>query len=80
MAWVSASMPVAAVSIFGMDAVSPGSHRATFAAILGCLMLNLNLSVVSVMTELKVTSLPVPDVVGMATRGSVSPVTAFRPS
>ena len=43
-------------------------------------MLNLNFSIESVITELKVTSLPVPAVVGMAINGSTSEPILWGPS
>ena len=73
-------MPVDAVSSGGMVRVISGSTSATLGAILGSLMLNLNFSLESVITELKVTSLPVPAVVGTATSGSTSAPILSRPS
>ena len=80
MAWVKASMPVDAVSSGGMVRVISGSTSATFGAMRGSLILNLNFSLESVITELKVTSLPVPAVVGMAINGSTSAPILWGPS
>jgi len=64
---------VAAVTIGGTVIVSSGSIIATFAAIAGLFIVNLNFSLVSVITEENVTSLPVPAVVGIVMRGMQSP-------
>lgn len=71
-AWVSASMPVVAVVRGGRPTVSSGSRMAysgmslrSMSAYLWCVSL-------SVMTAAIVVSLPVPDVVGMATIGGTS--------
>jgi hypothetical protein len=64
---------VAAVSCGGIEAVKDGSIKAILGARVGDLTVNLKFSAVSVMTELKVTSLPVPAVVGMVKIGRRSP-------
>ena len=78
MAWVRASIPVAAVTEAGTDKVSSGSQMATFAAVKGLFTVILYLFFVSVITEEKVSSLPVPDVVGtVIIRGSGSVAAVF---
>ncbi|MEZ4505263.1 MAG: hypothetical protein R2848_05170 [Thermomicrobiales bacterium] len=69
MAWVSASIPVEAVSRGGKPSVSPGSTMAILGAIAQSRRETLICRVVSLTTELRVTSLPVPAVVGMAMSG-----------
>ena len=79
-ACVSASMPVVAVVRGGRPTVSPGSRMAysgmslrSMSAYLWCVSL-------SVMTAAIVVSLPVPDVVGMATMGGTVLPTRMTPA
>ena len=79
-AWVSASMPVPAVTPAGRPRVSSGSMSATQAAMLGVPpTLNLIFRSGSVMTAQSVTSLPVPAVVGTAIRGGILEWISSRP-
>ena len=73
-------MPVDAVMSAGRASVSSGSTSATVAAIRGLPTLNLNDRAASVMTDQKVTSLPVPAVVGMVIKGGIAFCTIPRPS
>ena len=68
MQWVSASAPVAAVSLGGRPTVSSGSRMASLASSAGWKKTALWPS--TTMTELRPTSLPVPAVVGTVTQGA----------
>jgi hypothetical protein len=68
MQWVSASIPVAAVTAGGRPTVSAGSAKTARARSLGEKMIFLMWVVSSDTTEERPTSLPVPAVVGMATQ------------
>src|SRR5205809_465279 len=70
MAWVSASMPVAAVTLPGSPSTSSGSRKAMRGAASGEPIVNLNFASGSVMTRKGVTSLAVPTVVGTAKSGA----------
>ena len=74
-AWVSASMPVVAVSFGGSDEVSAGSRMATCGTSLYEVNDSFACLCVSATTATSVTSLPVPAVVGTAMNGGRS---AFR--
>ena len=67
MSWDSASMPLAAIVVLGRPSSRSGSTTATFGSISGLLRLALTPPPDS--TELRVTSEPVPAVVGTATQG-----------
>jgi hypothetical protein len=70
MSCVNASRPVAAVTSGGMVAVRSGSTSARRGSIKGLRRLAFTRCSGEVRTALRVTSLPVPAVVGMATKGS----------
>ena len=73
-------MPVAAVTAAGRPSVSSGSINATCAEISGVPpTLNLIRRSWSVITDQSVTSLPVPDVVGIAISGGMRFVIGFFP-
>jgi hypothetical protein len=69
MAWVNASMPVAAVIDGGSLRVSSASRIASFGNSAGLMITVLNRVLVLVNTVEAVHSLPVPEVVGMAKIG-----------
>ena len=70
-AWIRASTPVEAMTFSGRPFRTVGSTRATLGAILMSRMFSFSWASVSVMTASKVTSLPVPAVVGTAIRGTM---------
>ena len=70
MSWVSASRPVEAVIADGRPCVSSGSTRAIRGNIDGLRRLTLTAWAGEAITALRVTSAPVPAVVGMATQGA----------
>ncbi len=74
MLWVSASMPVAAVIDAGSSMVSSGSASTASASRCGEKMIRLTWVTSSEITALRPTSLPVPAVVGMATRCGTGPM------
>ncbi len=74
MLWVSASMPVAAVIDAGSSMVSSGSASTASASRWGEKMMRLTWVTSSEITALRPTSLPVPAVVGMATKCGTGPI------
>jgi hypothetical protein len=68
MQWVSASMPVAAVTFAGKASVTSGSANTARASSFGEKTIFLTCVFSSEMTALRPTSLPVPAVVGSATQ------------
>lgn len=72
-------MPVPAVKSAGRLVYSMGSMKATCAAIITPPTLNLYSRSSSLITAHSVTSLPVPAVVGTATRGGMRLVSGFFP-
>ena len=78
-AWVNASIPVNAVTFGGMDLVIAGSTMATSDIITGVTITIFIFSFGLVSTENSVTSLPVPDVVGIVISGGVMSCTGFPP-
>ncbi len=68
-AWTSTSMPVAAVTLAGMPFVRRGSTTAMSGTSAWLEIIIFLLIAGSVITALAVTSLPVPEVVAIATRG-----------
>ena len=74
MLWVSASMPVAAVTCGGRPSVSSGSANTARARICGLKITRLRWLSFSLTTAERPTSEPVPDVVGSATNQGSGPV------
>ena len=74
MLWVSASMPVAAVTAGGRPSVSSGSANTALARICAEKITRLTWVSASLMTLLRPTSLPVPEVVGRATKYGSAPI------
>ena len=68
MLWVSASMPVAAVTCGGSASVSSGSANTIFASTLGLNTMRFRCVSSSLITAERPTSEPVPEVVGSATK------------
>ena len=79
MLWVSASMPVAAVTAGGRSIVSTGSAKTVFASSFGEKRIFFWCVSSSAMMALRPTSLPVPAVVGMVMKWGTSPVTCTSP-
>src|SRR6184192_3378276 len=80
MAWVSASMPVPAVTPAGRLTLNAGSTSATHDAMFGVPpTLNFTFRSGSVITAQSVASLPVPAVVGTATSGGMRVVIGVPP-
>ena len=71
--WVRASMPVPAVIAGGMATVSSGSTIATHGIMNGLRRLTLTSWEAALRTALRVTSAPVPAVVGTAMKGTAGP-------
>ncbi|MNI57084.1 hypothetical protein D3C73_1121240 [compost metagenome] len=80
MAWVSASMPVAAVRLLGMAIISAGSFTDSNGVTLRSTMAIFTWRVSSVMMQKRVISLAVPAVVLMAINGSCGLVDWSTPS
>src|SRR5436190_1688436 len=78
-AWASASAPVAAITCDGAASTRSGSTRAASAPSFRSAKTSLKWTSGSVITATKVTSEPVPHVVGMQTRGGSSFGTLSRP-
>ena len=74
--WERASMPTAAVMRAGSPVVSSGSATTATGIIIGWKMIFLVWSRVSVITDARPTSEPVPEVVGTATTGAIPPGSA----
>nr|WP_276602970.1 hypothetical protein [Nannocystis pusilla] len=70
--WVSASRPQSAVTAGGSERVSAGSTIAARGSIFGLRRLTLTRCASAASTALRVTSEPVPAVVGTATKGTGS--------
>jgi len=79
MAWHKASIPVCAVGAGGSDSVSSGSRSASSGYRYGLFMPSFFLRFFRTKTAVKVTSLPVPAVVGIMILGSPALGTLFRP-
>ncbi len=77
--WVSASRPVLAVRAGGKSQVNSGSTSATLGSIKGLRKLTLSRCPGEVRTELRVTSAPVPAVVGIASIGAGGRAKALPP-
>ncbi len=77
--WVSASMPLAAVTSGGQDTVSSGSTRAAIGNIDAPRRLALTWCSGEASTAFAVTSAPVPAVVGTATYGTDRRLIAWPP-
>ena len=75
--WVSASSPVLAVNAGGKSSVSSGSTTARRASIPGLLRLTLTRCSGEAKTALRVTSEPVPAVVGTAMNGAAGKLRAL---
>src|SRR5579863_3051668 len=80
MAWVSASMPVAAVKPGGIPAISTGSLIATLGVTRQSTMAIFTWVLVLVIMQKRVTSLAVPAVVLIARNGGMAREDLFTPS